>query len=214
MLKTALRYIRKSGNILRKVYRAYKRMFPKRIGMGIDLGVKDLATLSDGTVYPSINKSKKVMDLKHEYNVLFGNHRYLKARKIYKEIESIRFNYINEVIKDIIKSKPKYITIEDLHFNLSKKSCENNSLLAAIKDQHFEYFKKKLISMCRWHGIQLRQVPNNYPSSKICSRCGNVKYDLTLSDRTYICPRCSLCIGRDENAAINLMQAKNYKRLV
>lgn len=215
MFKKAIRKLVYNNDFLYGTYKMYRRLFPVRVGIGIDLGVKELAVLSTGKVYHSVNKSPEVKKLNREYNLAYSKKQYLKAKGIYKKIENIRYKYIDDVVKEIVSLKPKYISIEDLNFNYTAKSCKKNSLHKAIKDQHFEYFKSKLTRECRKRGIQLRMIPKHYPSSKTCSKCGYVNNNLTLADRVYICPKCkSKPIDRDWNAAINICNCKQYKILV
>ena len=108
----------------------------------------------------------------------------------------------------IVKNKPSHITIEDLNVSGMMK---NRHLSKAISQQNFYYFRTKLKYKCRLNDIELRVVDRYYPSSKTCSCCGNIKKDVKLSDRTYICKECGLVIDRDVNASINLANAEIYK---
>ena len=197
-------------------------------GLGIDLGLKALATCSDGTQYANINKTKKVKKLekrlKRQQRALA---RKLEARKkdksiqtyknveknklrieqCYFKLESIRNAYINKVVDDIIRKKPAFITLEDLNI---KGMLKNRHLSQAVQNQKFYYFKQVLIQKATKHNIEVREVNKFYPSSKKCSCCGKVKKDLKLSDRTYTC-QCGNNIDRDLNAAINLRDCKQYK---
>lgn len=88
---------------------------------------------------------------------------------------------------------------------------KNRHLSKAVSQQKFYEFRVKLTNKCKENGIELRIVDRFYPSSKLCSNCGNIKKDLKLSDRNYICNECDLVIDRDFNASINLKNAKTYK---
>ncbi|MCM3281257.1 transposase, partial [Exiguobacterium sp. MER 193] len=106
----------------------------------------------------------------------------------------------------VVKTKPRYITIEDLNV---KGMMKNRHLSKAVAQQCFYTFQTWLLAKCKEYGIELRQVDRFYPSSKSCSCCGQKKVDLKLSDRTYKCD-CGNEIDRDLNASINLLQAKEY----
>ena len=197
-------------------------------GIGIDFGVKDLAITSTNKVYKNINKTKKVKRLekqlrhqqrclsrKHESNKKFkkGNHRNiqkqtLRVQKVYLRLDFLRSNYENQAINDILKNRPEYIALEDLNVNGLLK---NKYLSKSISNQRFNSLKTKLINKSKECGIEVRIVNRYYPSSKICSKCGCIKQDLKLKDRTYICTNCGNTIDRDLNAAINLANAKIYK---
>ncbi|MGB5823110.1 MAG: transposase, partial [Proteocatella sp.] len=103
---------------------------------------------------------------------------------------------------------PSSITIEDLNV---KGMMKNRHLSRAVSQQKFYEFRVKLTNKCKQNDIELRVVDRWYPSSKLCSCCSNVKKDLKLSDRVYICKDCGLVIDRDMNASINLREAKTYK---
>ena len=106
-----------------------------------------------------------------------------------------------------MKSKPSYITIEDLDISGMMK---NRHLSKAIASQKFYEFRTKLETKCKELSIELRMVDRWYPSSKLCHQCGSIKKDLKLSDRTYIC-KCGYHADRDYNASLNLRDALTYK---
>ena len=110
-------------------------------------------------------------------------------------------------MSDLVKTKPGYITIEDLNVSGVMK---NRHLSKAVAQQKFYEFRTKLEYKCRQNGIELRVVDRFYPSSKLCHKCGMVKPDLKLSDRAYICD-CGYTADRDYNASLNLRDAKIYK---
>lgn len=200
-------------------------------GVGIDLGIKDLAVVSTDKTYKNINKSNKVKKLekklKREQRRLSRKYENKKKRgeksatnsaniakqvkkvqAIHMKLTNIRKNYTNKVVNEIAKTKPSHITIEDLNV---RGMIKNKHLAKAINQQSFYYFRQKLEQKCKLNSIELRIVDRFYPSSKTCSCCGNVKKDLKLSDRTYICLECGLVIDRDLNASINLANAQIYK---
>lgn len=203
-------------------------------GLGIDLGLKDFAIVSNGKTYKNINKIKKIKNLekklKREQRSLSRKYEDLKKRnkiskegeeatrqniqkqvlkiqKIYQTLTNIRTDYINQTISEIVKTKPSYITIEDLNVSGMMK---NKHLSKAIASQKFYEFRTKLIAKSKELGIEVRLVDRFYPSSKLCNNCGHVKKDLKLSDREYIC-ECGYKADRDYNASLNLRDAQVYK---
>jgi putative transposase len=107
----------------------------------------------------------------------------------------------------MVKTKPSYITIEDLNVSGMMK---NRHLSKAVASQKFYEFRRKLETKCKEYGIELRIVDRWFPSSKLCHECGYIKKDLKLSDREYIC-ECGYRADRDYNAALNLKDAGTYK---
>ena len=199
---------------------------PTNQGMGIDLGVKDLAICSNKQVFANINKSKEVKrlekKLKREQRSLsrmFENKKKgestqkniqkqkRKVQRIHHRLDNIRTDYINKTIAEIVKTKPSYITIEDLNIS---GMIKNKHLSKAISQQKLYEFRTKLTNKCHQNNIELRIVDRWFPSSKICNCCGNVKKDLKLSNRTYICT-CGYVADRDYNASLNLRDCKDYK---
>ena len=114
---------------------------------------------------------------------------------------------IGTCVNEIVKTKPSYITIEDLNVSGMMK---NRHLSKAVASQKFYEFGTKLETKCKENGIELRVADRWYPSSKLCHECGCIKKDLKLSDREYICD-CGYHTDRDYNAALNLRDAKTYK---
>ena len=196
-------------------------------GIGIDLGLKDFAIVSNGKVYKNINKSaklkkieKKLIREQRSFSRKYENlkkgevtqraniqKQKLKVQKLYCRINNIRTDYINKIIVEIVKTKPSHITIEDLNV---KGMMKNRHLSKAIASQKFFEFKIKLKNKCAEYGIELRVVDRFYPSSKTCHQCGFIKKDLKLSDRVYKC-ECGYVEDRDLNAALNLKDAQIYK---
>lgn len=131
----------------------------------------------------------------------------LKIQKLYQTLTNIRTDYINKIISEIVKTKPSYITIEDLNVSGMMK---NKHLSKAIASQKFYEFRTKLIAKSKELGIEVRLVDRFYPSSKLCHNCGNIKKDLKLSDREYIC-KCGYKADRDYNVSLNLRDAQVYK---
>lgn len=193
-------------------------------GIGIDVGVKDLAICSTGEVYKNINKSSRVRRLKkkvrrlqrkisrkYEKNKRGGS--YQKTRNIVRSEEqflrlthrltNIRTNYMHQVTTEIVKREPSFIVLEDLNVSGMMK---NRHLARAIQEQKLAEFYRMMQYKCDWHGIRLITADRFYASSKLCSVCGHKKADLKLSDRIYRCPKCGTVIDRDYNASLNLYQ--------
>ena len=201
---------------------------PYTDGIGVDLGISNLAITSTGLFHFNINKTKRIKDLtkklkreqrkfsrKIEFRKVGVSATYsniekqkLKIQKIYFKLSNIRKDYINQIISTTVKTKPDFITIEDLNI---RGMLKNRCLSKAISEQLFYYFKERLTFKCLQHGIQLRVVDRFYPSSKLCSCCGVKKVDLKLNDRVYSCPSCGFVLDRDVNAAVNLKQATEFK---
>ena len=196
-------------------------------GIGIDLGLKDLAIVSNGKTYRNINKSaglkklekqlireqrslsRKYENLKKGESTQRANiqKQRLKVQKPHHEMDNIRTDYINKTIAEIVKTKPSYITIEDLNV---KGMMKNRYLSKAVASQKFYEFRTRLKAKCDENGIELRVADRFYPSSKTCHHCGSVRKNLKLSDRIYRC-ECGYVADRDLNAALNLKDAKTYR---
>ena len=196
-------------------------------GIGIDLGLKDFATISNGKTYRNINKSaglkklekqlireqrslsRKYENLKKGESTQRANiqKQKLKVQKLHHKMDNIRTDYINKTIAEIVKTKPSYITIEDLNV---KGMMKNRCLSKAVASQKFYEFRTRLNAKCDENGIELRVADRFYPSSKTCHHCGSVRKNLKLSDRIYRC-ECGYVADRDLNAALNLKDAKTYK---
>ena len=194
-----------------------------KIIIGIDLGIKEYAITYDGSThkhYPNFNKNKDILYLRNQINEInkkgfFNLNKKVddfRKDKITKSLNKIIKNYIKLIIEDIIKSKPKIIKIEELNINGMKESntrkfkSKHKFLNKLIDDCHWDLFRDLLSKECIKNNIDLVLVPQYYPSSKMCSRCGSIKL-ISLDDRTYVCEECNLVIDRDENAAINI---RNY----
>ena len=196
-------------------------------GIGIDLGLKDFAIVSNGKTYKNINKSARLKKLEKQLireqrclsrkyeNLKKGEvtqraniqKQKLKVQKLHHKIDNIRTDYINKTIAEIVKTKPSYITIEDLNV---KGMMKNRHLSKAVESQKFYEFRVKLQAKCNENGIELRVVDRWYPSSKICHRCGTIKKGLKLSDRIFKCG-CGYIEDRDFNASLNLRDAITYE---
>ena len=230
-------YVIKSGHVSIKADRYYVSVLieiPDRRtannsseGIGIDLGLKDFAIVSNGKTYKNINKSAKLKKLEKKLireqrslsrkyeNIKKGEStqkrniqkQRLKIQKLHHRIDNIRTDYINKTIAEIVKTKPSYITIEDLNVSGMMK---NRHLSKAVASQKFYEFKTKLLAKCKETGIELRIVDRWFPSSKTCHCCKHIKKDLKLSDRVFKCD-CGYIEDRDFNAALNLRDATTYE---
>ena len=191
-------------------------------GIGIDLGIKDLAICSDGNTYQNINKTQKNKKLekkerrlqrsisrKYENNKKGGKY-YCKTSNIIKSekellklnhrLTNIRQNYLHQITSEIVKRKPSFICIEDLNVSGMMK---NRHLSKAVQQQKFYEFRRQIEYKSSWNNIPVIIADRFFPSSKLCSCCGSIKKDLKLSDRIYKC-ECGNIIDRDYQAALNL----------
>ena len=201
---------------------------PSNEGIGIDLGIKDLAICSDGNTYKNINKSQKVEKLEkrkrrlqrsisRKYEKNKKGESYCKTNniiksekellKLYHRLTNIRQNYLHQTTSEIVKREPSFICIEDLNVSGMMK---NRHLSKAIQQQKFYEFRRQIEYKSAWNNIPVIIADRFFPSSKLCSCCGNIKKDLKLSDRIYKC-ECGNVIDRDYQAALNL---KRYGEMV
>ena len=203
-------------------------ILPSNEGIGIDLGVKDLAICSNGNTYKNTNKTQRVKKLekrkrrlqrsisrKYEKNKKGGS--YCKTSNIIKSekeliklnhrLTNIRQNYLNQITAEIVKTKPSFICIEDLNI---KGMMKNKHLSQAVQQQGFGEFRRQIEYKSSWNNIPVIIADRFFPSSKLCICCGAIKKDLKLSDRIYKC-ECGNVIDRDYQAALNL---KRYGEMV
>ena len=201
---------------------------PSEEGIGIDLGIKDLAICSDEHKYQNINKTQRVKKLekrkrrlqrsisrKYEENKKGGS--YCKTSNIIKSekyllklnhrLANIRQNYLHQTTTEIVKTKPSYIVLEDLNV---KGMMKNKHLSKAIQQQGFGEFRRQIEYKSAWNNVPVIIADRFFPSSKLCSCCGAVKKDLKLSGRVYRC-ECGNVIDRDYQAALNL---KRYGEMI
>ena len=202
-------------------------------GIGVDLGLKDFAICSNGKIYKNINKgsqirklekklkreqrslSRKYESYKKQNKILKGGatrqniqKQKLKVQKFHQRLGNIRTDYVSKVIAELVKTKPMWITIEDLNISGMMK---NRHLSKSIAQQKFFEFRVKLLAKCNEYGIELRVADRFYPSSKTCHKCGCIKSDLKLSDRIYTCSECGYTADRDFNASLNLRDCQTYR---
>ena len=196
---------------------------PSNEGIGIDLGIKDLAICSDGNTYKNINKTQTVKKLekkkrrlqrsisrKYEENKKGAS--YCKTSNIIKSekellklnhrLTNIRQNYLHQTSAKIVKREPSFICIEDLNVS---GMIKNKHLSKAVQQQGFYEFRRQIEYKTMWNNIPVVIADRFFPSSKLCSCCGSIKKDLKLSDRIYKC-ECGNIIDRDYQAALNLKQ--------
>lgn len=203
-------------------------VLPSNGGIGIDLGIKDLAICSDGHKYKNINKTQKVKKLgkrkrrlqraiARRYEKNKEGESYCKTHNIIKSekellklnhrLTNIRQNHLHQATSEIIKREPSFICIEDLNVSGMMK---NKHLSKAVQQQGFYEFRRQIEYKAKWNNIPIIIADRFFPSSKLCSCCGTVKKDLKLSGRIYRC-ECGNVIDRDHQAAINL---KRYGKMI
>ena len=194
---------------------------PSNEGIGIDLGIKDLAICSDNNTYKNINKTQTVKNLEKRKRRLQRSvsRRYEKNKKgasycktsniikiekellkVIKRLTNIRQNYLHQTTSEIVKTKPSYICMEDLNVS---EMMKNKHLSKAVQQQDFYEFRRQIEYKSAWNNIPVVIADRLFPSSKLCSCCGSIKKDLKLSDRIYKC-ECGNIIDRDYQAALNL----------
>ena len=196
-------------------------------GFGIDLGIKTLATVSDGTTVPNIKTFRRVRILNKRLKRLqrkvsrkycinkCDKHNKTKniiklerqIKLIHRSLRNIRINHIRKFVSDLVKKQPQYIAIEDLNV---KGMMKNKYLAKDIANCSFYTIKEHLIRKAKERLIAIRLVERFYPSSKTCSNCGHYKKDLKLSQRVYHCGSCQKKIDRDFNASLNIAKTDNY----
>lgn len=195
--------------------------FPTNEGIGVDLGIKDLAICSDRNKYQNINKTQRVKKLekrkrrlqrsisrryeKNKKGVSYCKTRNIIKRekellKVTKRLTNIRQNYLHQTTSEIVKRKPSFICMEDLNVSGMMK---NRHLSKAVQKQGFYEFRRLIKYKSEWNNIPVIIADRFFPSSKLCSCCGNIKKELKLSDRIYKC-ECGNIIDRDFQASLNL----------
>ena len=195
---------------------------PTNPGIGIDLGIKELAVCSDGHTYKNINKTDRVRKLEkakrrqqrqisRKYIMNKNGDKYVKTKNIEKaelkllkkthKITNIRNDYIHKVTTDIVKREPSFIVLEDLNVSGMMK---NKHIAKSVQQQNFYKLREILTYKAEQAGIKLVIADRFYPSSKLCSNCGAIKHNLKLTERTYLCNNCGLEVDRDLNASLNL----------
>lgn len=195
---------------------------PYTEGVGIDLGLKDLAIVSDNTKVKNINKSLTVKRLKktrrrlqrqvsRKYQMNKKGESYCKTSTLIKSekrllrinhrLAAIRANHVHQATRIIVNRKPRFICLEDLNVQGMMK---NKHLSEKVQEQNFYEFRRQIEYKAHWAKVAVVVADRWYPSSKTCVKCGYIKKDLKLADRTYVCPHCGNVIDRDFQAALNL----------
>jgi len=197
-------------------------------GIGIDLGIKTLATVSDGTIVPNIKAFRRVRILNKRLKRLQRkvSRKYLinkcnkhnktkniiklerRIKLIHRSLKNIRINHIRKFVSELVKKQPQYIAIEDLNV---KGMMRNKHLAKDIANCSFYTIKEHIIRKAKERNIVVRLVDRFYPSSKTCSNCGSYKKNLKLSQRVYHCNSCQVKIDRDFNASRNIATTDRYK---
>jgi len=150
--------------------------------------------------------AKNISKPKRKYKNLIKNYKRVNKKK--RRLTNIVEGFQEEVINKIIQTNPKMINIEDLDI---KEMLQNHKLAKNIQMSSWRKFTNKLKEKCDKYKITLNEIDKYYPSSQRCSKCGNIKKELTLKDRIYKCEKCGLIIKRDLNAAINI---RDYKQII
>lgn len=196
-------------------------------GVGVDLGIKTLATVSDGTTVPNIKTFRRVRILNKRLKrlqrkvakkyLINGCNKHNKTKNIiklerqikliYRSLRNIRINHIRKFVSELVKKQPQYIALEDLNV---KGMMKNKHLAKDVANCSFYTIREHLIRKARERSIVVRLVDRFYPSSKTCSNCGSYRKDLKLNQRVYHCNTCQEKIDRDLNAALNIAKTDNY----
>ena len=195
--------------------------------IGIDLGLKELATCSNGMVFHNVAKSKeyqkvnkslkqKQRQISRKYEMNKQGNKFIKTSNIKKSekkvqkkrirLQNIKKDYFHKSSTALVRTKPKAIVLEDLNVAGMRK---NKHLSHSLQETSISTFKQMLISKAESHGIEVVLAGRFYPSSQICAHCGN-RRSIKLSERTYKCPVCGLEIDRDLNASINLKHYREF----
>lgn len=195
--------------------------------IGIDLGLKELATCSNGMVFHNVAKSKgyrktkkslvqKQKQISRKYEMNKQGNKFIKTSNIKKlerriqkkriKLDNIKKDYFHKSSTALVRTKPKAIVLEDLNVAGMRK---NKHLSHSLQETSISTFKQMLISKAESHGIEVVLADRFYPSSQICSHCGS-RRSIKLSERIYKCPVCGLEIDRDLNASINLKHYREF----
>ena len=186
-----------------------KAKVSEETSVGIDLGIKDFAILSDGTKYGNCKflerGQKRLKKLQHHFSkAQKGSRRKerlrLKIAKQHRKISNRRSDFLHKLTTDLTR-RFDTICLENLNV---QGMMQNHHLANAISSVAWNEFARQLIYKAEWNGKNVVFIGRFEPSSKTCSCCGYVKKDLTLKDRSWVCPKCGVSHDRDINAAINI----------
>ena len=197
-------------------------------GIGVDLGIKTLARVSDGTIVPNIKTFRRVRILNKRLKRIQRkvSRKYLinkcnkhnktkniiklekRIKLIHRSLRNIRINNIRKFISELVKKQPQYIAIEDLNV---KGMMRNKHLAKDVANCSFYTIREHLVKKAKERNIIVRLVDKFYASSKTCSNCGSYKKNLKLSQRVYHCNSCQVKIDRDFNASLNIATTDKYK---
>jgi putative transposase len=179
--------------------------------IGIDLGVKNFITTSEGEVFENLHfkksEYKKIKKLQRQLSKKkVGSNNRNKARiklaKVYKVITDRKSNYLHKV-SNLLIDENQVICMEDLNV---KGMVKNHKLSDSISEMNFGKFRRILEYKSLWYNRRLVFIDRYYPSSKRCNHCGFINKSLKLSDRQWTCPDCGSIIDRDYNAALNILE--------
>ena len=179
--------------------------------IGIDLGIKDFATCSNGVVYENIKPLKrKIKKLKYLQRQLSKSNKFsgirkkrqLKLAKYHLKISNIRKDYLHKITNQI-SNENQIICLEDLAVS---NMIKNHKLAQAISDVSWHEFKRQLEYKCKWKGRQLVIIDRFFPSSKMCDVCNTINQNLTLKDREWTCDNCKTTHDRDLLASRNILR--------
>ncbi|NEP90419.1 MAG: IS200/IS605 family element transposase accessory protein TnpB [Okeania sp. SIO2C2] len=180
--------------------------------VGVDLGIKSLATLSTGEVFEGAKSYRKLesklsrLQYLNRHKTKFSKNwkkSQLKIAQLHNRIANIRKDTLHKLTTYLAKNHSR-IVIEDLNVS---GMMSNHKLAKAVGDMGFYEFRRQLEYKCDLYGSELIVIDRWFPSSKTCSRCGTLKESLPLSEREFKCEHCNFSCDRDLNAALNLAMA-------
>ena len=198
---------------------------PQNEGIGIDVGIQNLATCSDGPIYQNINKTRTVRNLckrkKHLQRKLkkkMKGGRCCKTQnakkcekqlwKVNQKLTNIRLDHLHQTTTDIVKRKPSFVVLEDLN---DRGLLRNKHFADACFQQWLSEFYRQMGYKCRWNLIEFVIAEYPYPSDRMCCTCGHIQQNPKIADQTYICESCGSVIDRSYQVSINL---KKYGDLI
>lgn len=178
--------------------------------LGIDVGIKSLATFSDGRIFDNPKafgkNEKKLARLQRELSRRkkgSANRQKTKDKiaKLHLKISNVRKTSLHTVSAHAMKNSPQSIVIEDLNV---KGMVKNSNLAKAVSDSSMSELHRQIKYKAGWNNIEVLEANRWYPSSKTCSACGHKKETLGLDERVFVCENCGTTLDRDYNAALNL----------